>query len=272
MRNFIKLLTYATGILFVSCATLTGSKSDKSDIQTVTITSNVSGAVIELDGVKIGTTPFVGEIKKEKEKGKGQLKVSKPEYISGYIQMKKEEYPNIGNLSLAAAAGIVSGLPLFIPAWNMFNKGIRGEGGLNTFNGGFYLTAATIIGVAGVYVSIAGTGVGFSISELIDGGASWEYSPSSYYVQLQKEGQSSLDFFNEVAIRYFSTLNHSQIAIDAGENNGEYANALVNLMETKMDRENIRQSINDALEKSEGNQINFSDELVLSWRYKENIQ
>ncbi len=58
-------------VLFVGCASIIkGSK------QLVTINCNVEGASIFLDGVKIGVTPFVGEIKK----GKKLLMIKKEGY------------------------------------------------------------------------------------------------------------------------------------------------------------------------------------------------
>jgi hypothetical protein len=94
----------------------------------------------------------------------------------------------------------------------------------------------------------------------------WLYNPGSFFVQLQEDGQSSLDFSRELAIRKFAMVNHSQIAIDAGKNQGEYVNALADLMESKMDRDTAVQSINGALEKSRGDQVVFGSELIDSFR------
>ncbi|MBI2416493.1 MAG: PEGA domain-containing protein [Ignavibacteriales bacterium] len=53
------LLVAALSIFFTSCATIvTGTK------QSVSIMSNVDSADVYLDGIKIGQTPFVGEVKK----------------------------------------------------------------------------------------------------------------------------------------------------------------------------------------------------------------
>jgi len=97
-------------------------------------------------------------------------------------------------------------------------------------------------------------------------GAAWIYEPSTFYVQLQEEGQSSLDYQNELLIRKFAMINHSQIAIDAGKDGGEYTDALTDLMKSKMDKEIAMQSINDALEKSRGDQIIFGNELIERFR------
>ena len=97
-------------------------------------------------------------------------------------------------------------------------------------------------------------------------GACWLYDPSSYYVSLQRNEQSNLDYSNELAIRKFAMINHSQIAIDAGKNGGEYTDSLADLMRSKMDKETAMLNIQDALEKSKGNQVIFGDELIEFFR------
>jgi len=97
-------------------------------------------------------------------------------------------------------------------------------------------------------------------------GAMWLYSPTTYFVQLQEDWQSNLDYSNELAIRKFSMINHSQIAIDAGKNEGEYTDALTDLMKSKMDKESAMLAIQDALEKSKGDQVIFGNELIESFR------
>jgi hypothetical protein len=232
MKKFLKpfALVLST-ILFASCATITKGTS-----QEVTINSNVPGALIELNGTEIGRTPFTGKIKKHK---KEFLKVSKSGYVTGDLWLNgKKHYvaSSIGNAAIGAAIGIPSYFALME---------VSSTAGATT---GGALVAA----------------IAFAMGTSMDGRnrAAWEYSPSSYYVQLQAEEQSSLDFSYEVAIRYFATVHRSQIAIDAGKNNGEYAEALANIMEAKISKEAARQGINEALEKSKGNQIAFADELM----------
>jgi hypothetical protein len=226
---------YIGTILFASCATITKGTS-----QEVTINSNVAGALIELNGVELGRTPFTGKIKKHK---KEFLKVSKPGYATGDLWLNGERHyvaSSIGNAAIGAAIGIPSYFALME---------VSSTAGATT---GGALVAA----------------IAFAMGTSMDGRnrAAWEYSPSSYYVQLQAKEQSSLDFSYEVAIRYFATMNHSQIAIDAGKNNGEYAEALANIMEAKMDSEAARQGINEALEESKGNQVMFGDALMERFR------
>jgi hypothetical protein len=97
-------------------------------------------------------------------------------------------------------------------------------------------------------------------------GAMWLYSPTTYFVQLQEDGQSNLDYSNELAIRKFAMINHSQIALDAGKNGGEYTDALADLMKSKMNRETAMLNIQEALEKSKGDQVIFGNELIESFR------
>jgi len=97
-------------------------------------------------------------------------------------------------------------------------------------------------------------------------GAMWLYSPTTYYIQLQEKGKSNWDYQEELSIRKFSMINHSQIALDAGKNGGEYTDALADLMKSKMDKETAMLTIQDALEKSKGDQIIFGNELIESFR------
>ena len=236
MKNFLKLFVLVFNVVFFAgCATITRGAS-----QEVTINSNVPGALIELNGAEIGKTPFTGKIKKNK---KEFLKVSKPGYVTGDLWLNGEKHyvsSSIGN----AALGTVIGVPSYLALLEVSSTAAATAGGA--------VVASTV----------------FSFGTSMDGRnrAAWKYSPSSYYVQLQAEGQSNSDFYNELSIRYFAMANHSQIAIDAGENNGEYAEALANLMEAKMDSAAARQSINEALEASKGNQVMFGDALMERFR------
>jgi len=247
MRPLFALsITYLCAALLAGCATIIKGTS-----QEIIINSNVSGAIIELDGKQIGTTPFKGKIKKGKEK----LTVKKPGYNTGYVELKKKDDVIVWGNTIWA----VSGYPIFRYSWIM-SQAAYGNNPVMTAANLTKSVATTALGIA-----VVGGGI-FALSAT-DGisGAAWEYSPFEYYVQLKETNRSSLDFFRELAIRYFSTVNHSQIAIDAGENTGEYVTALANLMEGKMCREVAMQSINESLEKSEGNQLIFADKLIDSY-------
>ncbi len=54
------VLVLALSIFFTNCATIATGTS-----QLITVTSNVSGAEVMLDGQRVGETPFTGEVKKD---------------------------------------------------------------------------------------------------------------------------------------------------------------------------------------------------------------
>ena len=119
--------------------------------------------------------------------------------------------------------------------------------------------------IAGGLNLITNSGIGTTTD--LSTGAAWLYSPNTYFVQLQKEGQSDWGFQSELYIRKFAMINHSQIAIDAGKTDGgEYTDALADLMKSKMDKETAMLNIQEALEKSKGDQIIFGNELIESFR------
>jgi len=234
----------------------------------------VPGALVEVDGVELGYTPFKGKIKIGKM---GRVKVSKPGYFAGEIEVKKEEnYKDLigGNISL----GFASASPYFFAAFreNFYDyperkreyeeyqdRVNRGETEASESGPAKPHNDAPLYFFSGV--AFAATFAGYFASTDLSKSSTWKYSPSSYYVQLKEIGQSNSDYSDELSIRYFATMNHSQIAIDAG-NNGEYAEALANIMETKMDSAAARQGINEALEESKGNQVMFGDALMERFR------
>jgi len=263
-KKFLKSLAFAISIaLFMSCATITKKK------QEITIESNIPGAIVEVDGVELGYTPFRGKIKIPK-KGRGVVKISKPGYYDGELQIRaiRDDKTIIsGNLGL----GFAGGSPFFLAALNenfidyperkkeyedRVNRDevISEQAPKNDAPFIFFSGAAAVVAFAGF----------FTLTDM-SSSAAWEYNPSSYYVQLREIGQPNLDYSNELSIRYFATMNHSQIAIDVGSN-GEYAEALANLMETKMDSAAARQGINEALEESKGDQVMFGDALMERFR------
>jgi len=280
-KKFLKSLVFALSIaLFASCATVTKGK-----YQEITVESNVPGAIVELDGVELGYTPFRGKIKKGKE---GRIKVSKPGYYVGYVDVIRKRNNkafasgNTGNTGL----GFAFASPFFLVGLNEeyiqypkkekeykkeleeYEKMIeekldRGETISSDSPPERPQNYAPLYFLTGATAAMGAFGALASVDMSTE--AAWEYRPSSYYVQLKEGEQSASDFSNELFIRYFATMNHSQIAIDVG-NNGEYSKALVNLMETKMNYEAARRAINEALEESKGNQVMFGDALIERFR------
>ncbi|MDR2732676.1 MAG: PEGA domain-containing protein [Fibromonadaceae bacterium] len=246
MKLLAKLLLFSLYFLFTGCAATNGAS------QAITINSNVQGAIIELDGKKIGYTPFTGVIEKDKTE---QIKVSKPGYVAGNIEKKQDKAMRFAFFSYMAVASIYSAYLTHQQPRGCSSEGFCGGEDISELSSG--TSAAVMI---------------FMMMDMLfdtedeSTSTAWEYSPFQYYVQLKEENaskQSSLDFSKELAIRYFATVNHSQIAIDAGENYGEYANAMANIIErcTETKRNVAIQSINEALEKSKGNPVQFGDSL-----------
>jgi hypothetical protein len=268
MKKLLKWLALAFGtVLFACCASIT--KGGK--YQEIAVTSNIPGALVEIDGVELGYTPFKGIIKKGR--AKRIIKVSKSGYFASEIDVAKkidEKSFISGNIGLGLGIG---GVPYTIGGIyeNFIGYPKRKKDYENRHSSGetavseevpqndaplYFMTG--VIGAVELFTFFTSTDMSTS--------AAWEYSPSSFYVQLKEIGQSSSDYSNELSIRYFATMNHSQIAIDAGKNNGEYAEALANIMEIKMDGEAARQGINEALEESKGNQVMFGDALMERFR------
>jgi len=248
-------------ILFASCATIIRGK-----YREITIESNIPGALVELNGVELGYTPFRGKVGRG-----GIIKVSKPGYFAKDFEVTKKINNKAftgGNIGLGFAAAS----PYFLAGlYENFvdypkrkreyeERESRGETEISEFPPSNDAPMYFLIGQVA-----AATAFGIFASIDMSTGASWEYRPSSYYVQLKEVGQPSSDYFNEFSIRYFATMNHSQIAMDAGSN-GEYAEALANIMEVKMDGEAARQGINEALEESKGDQVMFGDALMERFR------
>jgi hypothetical protein len=266
--HFIKLLVLFFCLLFFAgCASVTKGK-----YQEITVESNILGAIVELDGVELGYTPFRGKIKKG---GRAKrIKVSKPGYSAGDIEVGTKKRDNkaftSGNIGLGFGIG---GSPFFMAG--MFENFVdypkrkkdyeeRASRGETAYSEEPPHNDAIFYSAFGLFA--AASSFGFFVSTDMSTSAAWEYSPSSYYVQLKEIGQSSSDYSNELSIRYFATMNHSQIAIDAGKNNGEYAEALANILEAKLSKEAARQGINEALEESKGNQVMFGDALMERFR------
>jgi len=103
MRIRITILCLAVVVLAalaVGCATIaTGST------QSLAVTSNIDSAEIFLDGVKIGTTPFSGTVKKN---GK-ELKISKEGYRTETVVLSKNlEAIFWGNIILGGTIGSIT--------------------------------------------------------------------------------------------------------------------------------------------------------------------
>ncbi len=101
MRNLLKLAAVAfVAALTASCATIV-----KGGTQSMTVSSNVDGADVFLDGQKIGTTPFAGMV----PKGKGTLMVQKNGYKTQTISLSTSLEPIFwGNIIIGGTLGSIT--------------------------------------------------------------------------------------------------------------------------------------------------------------------
>jgi hypothetical protein len=96
----VTLALAVSGILSAGCATIV-----KGSTQTITVSSNVDGADVFLDGLKVGTTPFAGPV----PKNKGALMVQKPGYRAANLSLSKSLEPMFwGNIITGGTLGSIT--------------------------------------------------------------------------------------------------------------------------------------------------------------------
>jgi hypothetical protein len=197
------LVAVVLASLFITgCASIISGGS-----QTISISSNVHGAFLALNGAPIGTTPFVGNVSRGSNR---TVVVTHPDHHPETITLT-------ARINTVFLLNIISG------------------------------------GVLGTTTDLAT-------------GAIWQFSPTSFFVNLRPIVQSQFDFERESRIRYFAMMNHSQIAIDSYSENGEFLLTLAYLMSDNMTQDHAIQSIQEALTVSKGNQVVFGEELINSFR------
>ena len=107
-------LILSVGFLMTSCATLFTGTSEM-----ITIDSNVDGATVKFDGMKMGTTPFNYKVKKS---FKGMVTVEAEGYEDERFQLQKS-FNAISLINLLALPGLVVtfGIDLATGAINKFD-------------------------------------------------------------------------------------------------------------------------------------------------------
>lgn len=183
-------------VFLVSCASIV-----KGTKQTITINSNVDGATVYLDGIMVGTTPFVGDIKKNK----------------AALTIQKEGYKTY-TLSLSKSLE-----PMFFG--NIITGGTLG-----------------------------------SITDFATG-AAYTYSPSSYQIEMYKDGESSTAFLQRLEVRKYAMLNITDISADLGNGDGEYLQTLIELADQPYNDES-KQIVSEAFEMSHGNEVVFGKHIT----------
>lgn len=100
MKKALSVGSVAALVLLAGCATIV-----KGTTQTITVTSNVDGASVYLDGMKIGTTPFAGPV----PKSKGILSVEKPGYTKNTLALSTSIEPMFwGNIITGGTLGSIT--------------------------------------------------------------------------------------------------------------------------------------------------------------------
>jgi len=217
---------------FTGCATLFNGKT-----QRIRVDSNIPGAVVKIDDTIVGQTPFIGDMPRSKKNRTVtvQARGFAPQQQS--MLADKDNLKQLGGNSLLTLGAIGGTIPL----WGTMSNVVP-----NSVIGGALICSL------------------ISITIDNNNGSAYQYYPSQLYFHFLDENWSKAD---EILLRKYAMLNHSQIAIDAKEENGEYLNALADMMSKKMTREEAITSIKVALEYSEGDQLAFGDEIVDSFRY-----
>lgn len=192
-----KLLIGITISLFlVSCATIM-----KGTEQTITINSNVDGADIYVESVKIGETPFVGKIKKNQD----AIRIEEEGYKPYTLALSKSLEPIFwGNIIIGGTLG--------------------------------------------------------SITDFASG-AAYTYSPSSYQVEMFREGESEAAFIDRFELRKYAMLNITDIAVDLGNKEGDYLETLIRLAKLPYNDESV-EAVKSKFDASKGNEIVFGNKIV----------
>lgn len=101
MNRFLTLCAVAlVATLGAGCASIVKGSS-----QTITVSSNVDGADVFLDGMKIGTTPYAGPV----AKNKGVLMVQKAGYTTANVSLSKTIEPIFwGNIITGGTLGSIT--------------------------------------------------------------------------------------------------------------------------------------------------------------------
>jgi len=92
-------------------------------------------------------------------------------------------------------------------------------------------------------------------------GAAYQYSPSSYQIELYKEGVSLNEFKELYELRKFAMVNMSNISIDLSNNSGSYLDGIIYLSKLNNDAAS-KDVIRNILIKSDGDQVYFGEMMV----------
>ncbi len=102
--------------------------------------------------------------------------------------------------------------------------------------------------------------LGGTLGSLTDfaSGAAWAYAPSSFQVELIKDGMSLKEFQESTALKKFAMIHMSDISIELASNNGPYLSSLIELAKLEGSEEDI-DLIRKNIEASNGDQVAFGN-------------
>jgi len=236
-KMIVVLLLYCC---LTGCATIFNGRT-----QRIRVDSNIPGAVVKIDDTIVGQTPFLGDMPRS----------------------KKNRTITVQTSSFQPQSQSMTANTDFFVKGNSFIGGVLlGFGIITPLVATMYYDAQVVHDSMGFGLAFESLGLSSVTSSTIDkrNGSAYQYSPTQFYFHFSDEYGTNID---EIILRKYAMLNHSQIAIDAHEENGEYLNALADMMGKKMSREEAIEAIKVALEYSEGDQLAFGNEIVDSFRY-----
>ena len=92
-------------------------------------------------------------------------------------------------------------------------------------------------------------------------GAAYTYSPSSYQIEMYKDGESSTAFLQRLEVRKYAMLNITDISADLGNGDGEYLQTLIELADKPYNNDS-KQIVSEAFEMSHGNEVVFGKHIT----------
>jgi len=256
-KVYLVIVVVLLSLSFTGCATIFNGRT-----QRIRIDSNVRGATVKIDGIPVGQTPFLGDMPRSKKSRTITVETRGFEAQSQTMTSRLDGTKTVLENSIIPAGAIGFGFTV-CSSWEeeedyyydpYYGSHSSSSGGLSDED--------QMIAMFSILGGLSTLGISSTVDHST--GSAYQYSPSQFYFHFSDEYGSNT---HEILLRKYAMLNHSQIAIDAQEESGEYLNALADMMSKKMPREEAIKNIRVALDYSEGDQLAFGNEIVDSFRY-----
>lgn len=92
-------------------------------------------------------------------------------------------------------------------------------------------------------------------------GAAYSYSPSSYQVEMFKEGESEAAFLQRLELRKYAMVYVTDISVDLGNEGGDHLETLIKLADLPYNKESI-ELVRSKFELSNGDEVKFGKEIT----------